>query len=163
MAIIREDIETLVAQDGILLDERQFNDWLELYHQDCIYWMPAWDDDLDRQTEDPQTEVSLIYYDNRAGLEDRVYRIGTKRSSASTPLYRTTHMVSNLWVVAQDDSACEVRVSWVTHAYRQQKSRAYFGNTVYRMVKVGDDLKIKYKRINLMNDYFEDVVDFYMI
>ena len=31
--------------------------------------------------EDPQTEISLIYYPNKGGLEDRVFRIRTERSS----------------------------------------------------------------------------------
>ncbi|MCS5932991.1 aromatic-ring-hydroxylating dioxygenase subunit beta [Klebsiella pneumoniae subsp. pneumoniae] len=53
------------------------------------HWMPAWGDD-DQLTRDPQKEISLIYYPNREGLEDRVYRIKTERSGASTPEPRTT-------------------------------------------------------------------------
>ena len=45
--------------------------------------MPAWDDD-DRLTEDPQSEISLIWYGDRGGLEDRVFRIRTERSSATS-------------------------------------------------------------------------------
>ncbi|MCB1667521.1 MAG: aromatic-ring-hydroxylating dioxygenase subunit beta [Porticoccaceae bacterium] len=163
MAITREEIENLVAMDGVLLDDREFSKWLELYQENCTYWMPAWDDDSDEQTSDPHKEISLIYYNSRAGLEDRIYRIGTKRSSASKPLYRTTHMTSNLVVLEADELSCSVRVSWVTYAYRHQKSTSYFGNTVYKLVKVDGALKIQSKRINLLNDYFEDAVDFYLV
>ena len=45
--------------------------------------MPAWDDD-DKLTTDPQREISLIWYGNRGGLEDRVFRIRTDRSSATS-------------------------------------------------------------------------------
>ena len=44
--------------------------------------MPCWDDN-DTLTEDPQSEISLIWYGNRGGLEDRVFRIKTERSSAT--------------------------------------------------------------------------------
>ena len=53
---------------------------------------------------DPQTEVSLIYYGHRGGLEDRVFRIKTDRSSAtSLPEPRTSHNISNVEIVEQTD------------------------------------------------------------
>ena len=65
--------------------------------------MPSWDDD-DKLVTDPQTEISLIYYDNRGGLEDRVFRIKTERSSAtSLPEPRTSHNISNVEILAQSD------------------------------------------------------------
>ena len=52
---------------------------------------------------DPQSEVSLIYYAHRGGLEDRVFRIRTERSSAtSLPEPRTSHNISNVEIVEQD-------------------------------------------------------------
>lgn len=163
MTISKDDIVNLVAMDGTLLDEKSFTDWLKLYVEDCIFWMPAWDDDSDHQTADPDKEVSLIYYSSRAGLEDRIYRIGTQRSSASKPLFRTTHIVSNILIENFGENEAKVKTSWVTHAFRNQKSSSYFGNTEYLMLNTDLGLKIKSKRINLMNDYFDDVLDFYMI
>ncbi len=64
--------------------------------------MPAWGDD-DQLTRDPQKEISLIYYPNREGLEDRVYRIKTERSGASTPEPRTTHIISNVELMGDSD------------------------------------------------------------
>ncbi len=64
--------------------------------------MPAWGDD-DQLTRDPQKEISLIYYPNREGLEDRVYRIKTERSGASTPEPRTTHIISNVELLGESD------------------------------------------------------------
>ena len=53
------------------LDDRHFDEWINFYHPDCPFWMPAWDD-YDTLTEDPANEMSLIYYPNRGGIEDRV-------------------------------------------------------------------------------------------
>ena len=66
------------------LDDGQWDQWLELYAADASFWMPCWDDN-DTLTEDPQSEISLIWYGNRGGLEDRVFRIKTERSSATIP------------------------------------------------------------------------------
>jgi benzoate/toluate 1,2-dioxygenase beta subunit len=76
---ILETVRAFLYKEARLLDERQFDEWLQCYHPDAEFWMPAWDVD-DRLTEDPQNEISLIYYDNRGGIEDRVFRIKTDRS-----------------------------------------------------------------------------------
>ena len=52
-----------------------------MYAPDAVFWMPSWDDD-DLLVENPQTEISLIYYGHKGGLEDRVFRIRTERSAA---------------------------------------------------------------------------------
>ncbi|WP_306790406.1 aromatic-ring-hydroxylating dioxygenase subunit beta, partial [Escherichia coli] len=81
--------------------------WLTCYADDASYWMPAWDDD-DQLTEDPQSEISLIYYPDRGGLEDRVFRIKTERSGASTPEPRTSHMISNIEILS--DQSAEIKL-----------------------------------------------------
>lgn len=58
-------------------------------------------DDDGELTEDPQSEISLIWYGRRAGLEDRIFRIRTERSSATIPDTRTNHHISNVEVVEQ--------------------------------------------------------------
>lgn len=62
--------------------------------------MPSWDDDGSLVT-DPQREISLIYYTDRQGLEDRVFRIETERSSATIPDTRTSHNISNVEILAE--------------------------------------------------------------
>ena len=88
---VAAEVKAFLYREARLLDDREWEAWLECYAQDCTYWMPAWTDDDDLVT-DPQSQISLIYYANRQGLEDRVYRLETERSSASTPEPRTAHM-----------------------------------------------------------------------
>lgn len=90
-----EQVRQFLYYEARLLDDRQWDEWLNCYSPKVVFWMPAWGDD-DKLTRDPQKEISLIYYPNRDGLEDRVYRIKTERSGASTPEPRTTHMISNV-------------------------------------------------------------------
>ena len=66
---------------------------------------------------------------NREGLEDRVYRIKTERSGASTPEPRTTHIISNVELLGESDEGLEVRYSWVTWSHRYQHTDAFFGAT----------------------------------
>ncbi|MFE1635567.1 aromatic-ring-hydroxylating dioxygenase subunit beta, partial [Acinetobacter baumannii] len=63
-----ENIAQFLYREARFLDDEQWDDWLECYAPEASFWMPAWDDD-DRLTEDPQSEISLIYYPDRQGLE----------------------------------------------------------------------------------------------
>lgn len=96
MSASRDRLLDFLYREARLLDDRQWDEWLECYSPKVEYWMPAWDDH-DTLTEDPQSEISLIYYPSRDGLEDRVFRIKTERSSASTPEPRTAPWPVAAW------------------------------------------------------------------
>ncbi len=84
MSVDCQKICAVLYREARLLDDRQWDEWLACYAEDVMYWMPAWDDD-DQLTDDHETQISLMYYPNRGGLEDRVFRIKTERSGASMP------------------------------------------------------------------------------
>ncbi|MCC4594151.1 benzoate 1,2-dioxygenase small subunit [Xanthomonas campestris pv. phormiicola] len=159
------DYQSLCAflyREARLLDDRQWDEWLTLYAEDVTYWMPAWDDD-DRLTEDPQSQISLIYYADRSGLEDRVFRIKTERSGASTPEPRTSHSVANVEVLAERGEEIEVRYNFHTLSHRYKVTDQFFGTVLLTLRKHGDDLRIARKTIVLKNDYIRQVVDVYHV
>jgi benzoate/toluate 1,2-dioxygenase beta subunit len=163
MAVPVNEVEQFVYREARYLDDREFDKWLECYATDAEFWMPAWDDD-DTLVTDPTTEISLIYYNNRGGLEDRVFRIKTDRSSAtSLPEPRTSHNISNVEIVAQDSDVVEVRFNWLTLYYRYQNIDPYFGTSFYTIDFTGPAPLIKKKKVVLKNDYIHHVVDIYHV
>ena len=102
-------------REARLLDDKQWEEWLQLYAPGCR----VLDAGLGRRrhswSTDPQREISLIWYGNKGGLEDRVFRIRTERSSAtSLPEPRTSHNISNVEILEQQDGVCKLRFNWVT-------------------------------------------------
>ena len=53
MSLSYHDIEQFIIREARFLDDREWDKWLECYHEDVTYWMPAWDD-RDRLTELPK-------------------------------------------------------------------------------------------------------------
>jgi benzoate/toluate 1,2-dioxygenase subunit beta len=158
-----DEVETFLYAEARMLDDRDFEGWLECYHPDTEFWMPAWDDD-DTLTTDPQREVSLIWYGNRGGLEDRVFRIRTDRSSAtSLPEPRTGHNITNVEILRQDGDAVEVRFNWFTLYYRYETVDTYFGTSFYTLDLSSGRPLIKRKKVILKNDYIHHVVDIYHV
>lgn len=163
MSISVNDVEQFLYAEARMLDDRDFEGWLECYALDAEFWMPAWDDD-DTLTTDPQREISLIWYGNRGGLEDRVFRIRTDRSSAtSLPEPRTGHNISNVEILRQDGDTVEVRFNWVTLYYRYDTTDTYFGTSFYTIDFSGPRPLIKKKKVVLKNDYIHHVVDIYQV
>lgn len=162
MTVTLDQITAFLYREARLLDDRQWDEWLECYSPKVTFWMPAWDDD-DQLVEDPQSQISLIYYPNREGLEDRIFRIKTERSGASTPEPRTSHNVTNVEVLAERDGQVDVRFNWHTLSHRYNETSTYFGTAFYTIDFTGAQPQISSKKVVLKNDYIHQVLDIYHI
>ncbi|MEV6227752.1 benzoate 1,2-dioxygenase small subunit [Saccharopolyspora shandongensis] len=161
--ITQQDIEQFLYREARYLDDREFEKWLECYAADVVYWMPSWGDD-DLLSSDPQTSISLIYYPNKGGLEDRVFRIRTERSSAtSIPEPRTSHNISNVELIERRGDLVDVRFNWHTMYFRYKTVDPYYGTSFYTIDFSGPAPLIRRKTVVLKNDYIHHVVDIYHI
>ncbi|MFP7364245.1 benzoate 1,2-dioxygenase small subunit [Corynebacterium callunae] len=161
--ITRSEIEDFLYYEARLLDDRKFEEWIQCYREDAEFWMPAWDDNGEL-TENPQTEISLIYYPNRGGLEDRVFRIRTERSSStSLPEPRTGHNTTNVEILERRDGEVDIRFNWITFYYRYNTTDTYFGHTFMTLDVSGETPKILKKKVVLANDYIHHIVDIYHV
>jgi benzoate/toluate 1,2-dioxygenase subunit beta len=154
----------LLYREALLLDRFDFDPWLDLYTPDCVFWMPAWRDD-GTQTEDPDRELSLIYYRGRRNLEDRVKRIRSGFSVASVVMPRVSHMIGNVLGQLVGESAMRVDASFIVnvHDVRVNRTHAYFGRYEYDLVRQDGGWKIGRKVIRLMNDTVPTMLDVYGI
>jgi len=75
--------------EAALLDERRFEEWLELFTDDAVYWVPQGDEP------DPLRQVSLVY-DDRRRLHERVLRLTGGFAFSQDPPSRTCHIVGNV-------------------------------------------------------------------
>ena len=154
----------LLYREGHFLDARRWDDWLGLYCEDAVFWVPAWKGPHEL-VDSPDTEVSLMYYTARAGLEDRVWRVKSGLSAASSPLRRTSHGVASVIIAGQSAAGVEVHASWTCHAFdlRQGAQHVFFGRYEHLLRREGGSWKIARKKIVLMNDRIPTMLDFYCI
>jgi len=160
------DVAAFLYREARLLDDEAWDEWLECYDPEAQFWMPSWDDD-GQLVSDPQREISLIYYPTRQGLEDRVFRIKTERSSATVPDTRTSHNIANIEIEKQEGGVVTVRFNWHTLSHRYKTDYSYFGMSRY-VIDFGGDSgggqpRILDKYVVLKNDYIHQVIDVYHI
>lgn len=154
----------LLAEDAASMDEQRWDDWLALHAEDCEYWVPCWAED-NALVDDPNTGMSHIYYSTRAGLEDRVWRIRSRRSPASMPMPRTAHMVSNIRARRLSEDIVDIRATWVNHVFdlRLQRELSFFGRYEHLVMLTDDGPIYKKKKIILLNDYIKTYFDIYHV
>jgi len=151
----------LIYREAAYLDEKRWSEWLGLYAKDAEFWLPAWTAE-GLPTDDPQSQLSLIYYNSRAGLEDRVWRIQSGKSLASDPSIRTCHMITNVRLTGRSKND-EVAVAshWQVYLYRsaQRRASSYFGFYEHSLRPQSDELQIVRKKIILLNDEVVTALD----
>jgi 3-phenylpropionate/cinnamic acid dioxygenase small subunit len=152
----------LIYREAALIDQRKWAEWLKLFTTDVSYWIPCWDDD-GMPTNDPQSEVSLVYYNSRRGLEDRIARITSGMSAASTILPRTCHQVMNNRIEKIEDDLMDVASVWTTHSYRYQETNTFYGFYEHRLRRDGEQWLICRKKIIVVNDLIPSLLDIYSV
>jgi benzoate/toluate 1,2-dioxygenase beta subunit len=154
--------QQFLGREAKYLDTRSWDEWLSLYLPDSEYWIPAWRTD-GTLVEDPQRELSLIWYPNRIGLEGRVYRLRTQRASSASPTVRTSHLAQPLSVERNADGDIELRSSWTASTVLEGRVATYFGHADYILRQGDGGWCIARKKTVILNDMIHEVVDFYNV
>lgn len=159
-AAMTREAEDLLYREALLIDSGRFDEWLALYAEDAEFWMPAWRDET-TPTQNPDRELSLIYYKGRRNLEDRVMRLTSGLSTASSPLPRVVHQVTNVVATHATAQAMDVSAAFTCHRFDVRMNRAdcFFGRYEYHLVKSAVGWRIARKKILLLNDTIPTVVD----
>ena len=158
---LKREVAELIYREATLLDRHKWDDWIDLYTEDAVYWVPTWANEEETVTE-PETQLNLIYLRNRGGLEDRVFRIESRDSYASVPLDRTVHVVGNVLVEEIDGDEVVAFANCLVHSYGKkgaQNRASLYDYTLRR--DDGGALRIARKKITLIDDRLEGPIDVY--
>ena len=56
---LEREVAALINREAMLLDRRRWDEWIDLYTEDAVYWVPAWASE-EETTTDPDTQLNLI-------------------------------------------------------------------------------------------------------
>ena len=151
MPVDRHQIENFLYREARLMDEHAYDEWLSLWAEDALYWVPCNEDDID-----PQRHVSIIY-DNRARLEDRIERMKSGAAYAQDPKSRLRRVVSNVEVEEGDNGEVTVYSNFNLTELRRGRQDTFAGRTIHKLRPQGASFKIAYKKVLLVNN--DEVID----
>ena len=136
-----------VQHEARLIDEQRFDEWLDLFAEDGRYWMP-----LEYGQTDPILHNSL-FYDDKLLLRIRVERLKGAKTYSQKPKSRCHHLLQTP-IVEHIDPAANCYATWTAFHYVETRMDAqtfFAGWTRHHLTLVGDALKIRLKRIDLVN------------
>lgn len=140
------------------LDRWQWDQWLELFTDDCEYWCPSWLSETELGS-DPMRTLSHFYLIGRVALRDRIDRIRSGLSPIAIPLPRTLHAVNNVQLVEYSDARLRVSSHWQCHTYSHRVSTLVYGFYEHELVRQHDVWRIAKKKITLLNDHLDAPID----
>lgn len=143
------EIEAFLVHEARLLDDRRrWNDWLDLYTDDAVYWVPYTADQTD-----PELEPSIIYED-RALLELRMRRLEEDRAWSQQPGSRTARIVGNVALADPEPSAGDTVAHSTFHMfeYRRDAYQPYAGHVTHHLAETNGGWRIRRKRVDLISE-----------
>ena len=148
---LMREIEDFLYMEADLLDEREFEKWLELFTDDVRYWMPMRKNlEFSRRDEDITGEDDVAWIDDdKPTLAKRVRQIMTGIHWAEEPLSRVSHLVSNIRLAGQPEPETYlVKSHFIVHRNRLETETDFIaGRREDLLRRVGGELKIARRRI----------------
>jgi 3-phenylpropionate/cinnamic acid dioxygenase small subunit len=152
--LLKNEIERFLYAEAELLDERQFEQWLDLMAEDVHYFMP-----LRRNvafgehsaTEDTRPNQDICWFDDdKETLVKRVTQILTGKHWAEEPLSRVCHIVSNVQILKVALPEVVVKCRFLVYRNRLEDQESIFiGKRKDVLRKVGGGWKIAKREIFL--------------
>jgi benzoate/toluate 1,2-dioxygenase beta subunit len=140
--VTRDEVEALLLREADLLDDGDLNGWLALFTDDAAYRIPG--------SDERGAPVTAIADDDRARLEDRVWRLTSGNAHAQIPPSRTCRFVTGVQLVDGEGDLC-VRSRLLIVEVRRAERRTLAARVEHRLRRVDGALRIAAKTVRLVD------------
>jgi len=140
--LTRAEAEDFLYGEARLLDQRRFEEWLDLLTDDVRYLVPT----------DPGRspgEITPIALDDLASLRDRVYRLRSPAAHAQIPAPATIRVISNVQVQTVETTQ-RVASNFVLYEVRASTEHAFAGTYAHTLRREAGQWRIAEKTVTLL-------------
>ena len=127
-----EEIRQFLYLEALLLDEWRLDEWLALYTEEALYWIP-----VRHGCTDPDMEVQHAY-DDRKRLTERVARLNGRHAFAQQPRSMLSRMVTNVTMVGNDGPRLHMRSTFLLSELRRGVTDQWAGVYEHALVASSD-------------------------
>lgn len=142
---LKERVEQFLYRQSELLDNKLWQDYIDLFAEDGVYWMPA----LPEQTE--WEGSASIFAEDKMLMAVRMGRVTHPNAWSQAPMWATSHVLGNVVIEAETSKEVVVRSRFHMMELRRDSVRHFGGTYRHTLVKAGRDLRIKLQRVDLFN------------
>ncbi len=155
------EIESLLFHEAALLEACRLEAWLGLLTDDVKYYMPV--HETVERPEDAGASFAL-FDDDKASLTLRVNRILSGLAHAEVPPSATQRLITNIRTEPLPEAGhFTVWSNFLVHQVRRGKAEyTFIGNREDRISRVGDDLKISWRTIRLVQTVLPATISIFL-
>jgi len=146
MAVDRQQVEQFLYYEADLMDEHRYDEWLALWTDDALYWVPTGRDEID-----PKREISLIY-DDRTRLQVRIARLKSGFAHAQEPKSRMRRVVSNIVITETENGEILTQSNFLLAELRRGKQDIFAGRSIHRLRPYQGSFQLVFKKVLLVNN-----------
>ena len=143
----RQAVEDFLYKEAALLDEWRLDEWLEMLADDAIYEIPPTD-----VPEGDSRNTLFIIADDAVRIKSRVKQLLGKSAWAENPKSRTRRVIANVRVLGADGDNILATANFAVYRMRYESVDTYIGHYDYKLVRRGDELRIRERRAILDNE-----------
>ena len=141
----QHEVEQFLYRQADFLDSKRWQDWIELFAADGVYWMPA----------DPAHKhwdgVPSIFAEDRNLMNVRMKRVLHPDAWSQRPLWGTNHVVSNVMIEKELKNEILARSRFHMMELRRDDVRHFAGSYFHKLVKIKGEYRIKLQRVDMTN------------
>ena len=140
------EIEQFLYRQSELLDSKLWQDYIDVFADDGVYWMPV-------TPEQTEWEGSpSIFAEDKLMMEIRKGRVSHPNAWSQAPLWETNHLVSHVALESASATTIEVRSRFHMMELRRDAVRHFGGSYRHTLVRdAGGQLRIRLQRVDLFN------------
>jgi benzoate/toluate 1,2-dioxygenase subunit beta len=139
-------VEQLLYRQADLLDSKRWEEWIGLFTDDGVYWMPP----------DPSYTtwegVPAIFAEDKNLMTVRMKRVLHPDAWSQRPLWGTNHVVSNVIIEKESPNGDVVaRSRFHMMELRRDDVRHFAGSYMHHLKKTKEGYRIKLQRVDMTN------------
>ena len=142
-------VADFLYKEARLADEARYAEWLALWTDDGVYWVPATTD----PGTDPERHLSHIY-DNRARIDTRVKLLQTGVRHSQEPASLMRRLISNIEVTPAENGELAAESNFILAELAVQAKHElhwWAGRATHRLRRVDGELRMSRKTVVLVN------------
>lgn len=144
-AALQREVETLLYRQAAMLDAQAWGEWIALFSDEGVYWMPSTPDQTDWMAE------PSIFAEDKLLMEVRMGRLSHPNAWSQAASWGTNHLLGHVIIEAASADSLEVYSRFQMMELRRDAVRHFGGSYRHSLVRVQGQWKIRLQRVDMTN------------